>query len=91
VGTLEQVFVQQVCWLAVATGNLAALPIDARDPILLRWPVQTLRPLPDKIEMVDGKQVRHAGVKIINAVDAQGRFLGSVLTRTKCRGFSDYA
>jgi hypothetical protein len=31
----------------------------------------------------DGKKVRHAGVEIVNAVDAQGRFLGSVVTESK--------
>ncbi len=33
--------------------------------------------------IVDGKKVRHAGVEIVNAVDSQGRFLGSVVTPAK--------
>jgi len=33
--------------------------------------------------IVDGKTVRHAGVEIVNAVDSQGRFLGSTVTASK--------
>lgn len=33
--------------------------------------------------ILDGKKVRHAGVAIVNAVDGQGRFLGSVVTDSK--------
>lgn len=51
--------------------------------ILLRWQAQILGPAKDKIVIVDGKKVRHAGVEIVNAVDSQGRFLGSVLTESK--------
>lgn len=51
--------------------------------ILLRWQAQILGPVQDKIVIVDGKKVRHAGVEIVNAVDSRGRFLGSVLTESK--------
>lgn len=50
---------------------------------LLRWQDQVLGPRQDPIVIVDGKKVRHAGVEIVNAVDSQGRFLGSVLTPDK--------
>jgi hypothetical protein len=51
--------------------------------ILLRWQAQILGPPQDRIVIVDGKKVRHAGVEIVNAADSQGRFLGSVLTESK--------
>jgi hypothetical protein len=47
---------------------------------LVRWQDQILGPRQDRIVIVDGKKVRHGGVEIVNAVDSQGRFLGSVLT-----------
>jgi hypothetical protein len=51
--------------------------------VLLRWQDQMLGPRQDRMVIFDGKKVRHAGVEIVNAVDAQGRFLGSVLTESK--------
>ena len=30
--------------------------------------------------IIDGKKVRHGGVEIVNAVNSEGRFLGSVMT-----------
>jgi DDE family transposase len=51
--------------------------------VLLRWQDQILGPRQDRLVIVDGKKVRHGGVEIVNAVDSQGRFLGSVLTPSK--------
>jgi predicted transposase YbfD/YdcC len=51
--------------------------------VLLRWQDQILGPPQDRIIIVDGKKVRHGGVEIVNAVDSQGRFLGSVVTASK--------
>jgi hypothetical protein len=53
------------------------------ESLLLRWQAQILGPAQDQIVIIDGKKVRHAGVEIVNAVDSQGRFLGSVLTEAK--------
>jgi len=53
------------------------------ETVLLRWQDQLLGPQQDPIVIVDGKKVRHGGVEIVNAVDSQGRFLGSVLTQSK--------
>ena len=50
---------------------------------LLGWQDQILGPRQDRIVIVDGKKVRHAGVEIVNAVDSQGHFLGSVITDSK--------
>ena len=56
---------------------------DLLERVLLRWQAQILGPPQDQIVIVDGKKVRHAGVEIVNAVDSQGRFLGSVVTPSK--------
>jgi len=56
---------------------------DQVEGVLLRWQDQILGPRQDRLVIVDGKKVRHAGVEIVNAVDGQGRFLGSVATPSK--------
>ena len=67
----------------VFTTLLHHVDEDLIERVLLRWQTQILGPPQDPIVIVDGKQVRHAGVQIVNAVDSQGRFLGSVLTDSK--------
>lgn len=59
--------------------------VDAEliERVLLRWQDQLLGPRQDPMVIFDGKKVRHAGVEIVNAVDSQGRFLGSVITDSK--------
>ncbi len=56
---------------------------DQVERALVRWQDQLLGPRQDRMVIVDGKKVRHAGVEIVNAVDSQGRFLGSVVTPAK--------
>ena len=56
---------------------------DLIERVLLRWQDQILGPRQDRMVIFDGKKVRHAGVEIVNAVDSQGRFLGSVVTESK--------
>lgn len=56
---------------------------DLMERVLLRWQDQILGPQQDRLVIFDGKKVRHAGVEIVNAVDSQGRFLGSVITESK--------
>jgi hypothetical protein len=65
------------------TRVLHAVDDDQVERALLRWQDQILDPRQDRIVIVDGKKVRHAGVEIVNAVDSQGRFLGSVVTPAK--------
>jgi hypothetical protein len=55
----------------------------ALERVLLRWQDQILGPAQDRIVIIDGKKVRHGGVEIVNAVNSQGRFLGSVMTQSK--------
>ena len=67
----------------VFTTVLHQVDDDLLERVLLRWQAQILGPPQDRIVIVDGKKVRHAGVEIVNAVDSQGRFLGSVVTPSK--------
>jgi predicted transposase YbfD/YdcC len=67
----------------VFTTLLHTVDDDLIERLLLRWQAQILGPAQDSILIVDGKKVRHAGVEIVNAVDSQGRFLGSVVTPSK--------
>jgi len=62
---------------------LHELDDDLVEWVLLQWQDQILGPRQDRIVIVDGKKVRHGGVEIVNAVDSQGRFLGSVVTQSK--------
>lgn len=57
-------------------------PIDL-ESVLLRWQEQLLGPSHNPLVVVDGKKLRHGGVEIVNAVDGQGRFLGSAITPDK--------
>jgi hypothetical protein len=65
------------------TRVLHWLDDDLFERVLLRWQDQILGPRQDRLVIFDGKKVRHAGVEIVNAVDSQGRFLGSVITDSK--------
>jgi hypothetical protein len=65
------------------TRILRELDAALIERVLLRWQDQILGPRQDPIVLLDGKKVRHAGVEIVNAVDSEGRFLGSVLTDSK--------
>jgi predicted transposase YbfD/YdcC len=56
---------------------------DLLERVLLRWQDQVLGPSQDRIVIIDGKSLRHAGVEIVNAVNSTGRFLGSVITQSK--------
>ena len=56
---------------------------DQVERALLKWQDQILGPRQDRMVIFDGKKVRHGQVEIVNAVDSQGRFLGSVVTQSK--------
>ena len=67
----------------IFTRVLHEVDDDLLEAVFLRWQDQILGPWQDPMVVFDGKKVRHAGVEIVNAVDGQGRFLGSVLTESK--------
>lgn len=62
---------------------LNAVDTSVLEPVLLRWQEQLIGPTQDKLVVVDGKKLRHGGAQIVNAVDGNGRFLGSALTPDK--------
>jgi predicted transposase YbfD/YdcC len=62
---------------------LNAVEGAALEGLLLRWQEQVLGPVQDRVVIVDGKQMRHGGVEMVNAVSGAGRFLGGVLTEAK--------
>jgi hypothetical protein len=64
------------------TRVLHEVDADLIESILLRWQEQILGPQQDRMVIFDGKKVRHAGVEIVNAVNGQGRFLGSVVSES---------
>lgn len=67
----------------VFTRVLPRIDADPLERILLIWQKQVLGPCDDKLVIVDGKKLRHAGVEIVNAVDGKGHFLGSEITDSK--------
>lgn len=62
---------------------LNAVDTSVLEPVLLRWQEQLMGPTQDRLVVVDGKKLRHGGAQIVNAVDGNGRFLGSALTPDK--------
>jgi hypothetical protein len=65
------------------TRLLHGLDDQIVEQVFLRWQQQLLGPIQDRVVILDGKKVRHAGVEIVNAVNSQGQFLGSVMTDSK--------
>ncbi|HOX58970.1 MAG TPA: ISAs1 family transposase [Candidatus Paceibacterota bacterium] len=47
--------------------------------VLLLWQEQVLGPVEDRLVIIDGKTLRHAGVTTVSAVNGTGRWLGSTL------------
>jgi hypothetical protein len=62
---------------------LAAVEVPRLQQLLLRWQQQLLGPVQDSLVVVDGKQMRHGGVEMVNAASGSGRYLGGVLTESK--------
>jgi predicted transposase YbfD/YdcC len=49
--------------------------------VLLLWQEQVLGPVQDRIVILDGKAIRHAGVETLSAVSGSGRWLGSTMVK----------
>lgn len=58
---------------------LAAVDAGAVERVLLLWQEQVLGPPENALVIIDGKDIRHADVKLVNAVTEQGRWLGSTV------------
>jgi hypothetical protein len=57
--------------------------VDAQvlERVLLLWQAQVLGPAQDRLVILDGKKLRHAGVESVSAVSGAGRWLGSTMVR----------
>lgn len=58
---------------------LAGVDARAVEQVLLLWQEQVLGPAQHQLVLVDGKEIRHADVKLVNAVTETGRWLGASL------------
>lgn len=58
---------------------LARVDATHVEQALLAWQEQVLGPTQDRLLILDGKCLRHAGVETVNAVNGAGRWLGSTL------------
>jgi Druantia protein DruA/DDE_Tnp_1-associated/Transposase DDE domain len=56
---------------------LAGVDAQAVERVLLLWQEQVLGPVQNGLVIIDGKEIRHADVKLVNAVSEHGRWLGS--------------
>jgi len=58
---------------------LTAVDAELLQRVLLLWQEQVLGPVQDRLVIIDGKAIRHAGLESLSAVDGTGRWLGSTL------------
>lgn len=58
---------------------LSAVDAQVLQQVLLLWQEQVLGPGQDPLVIIDGKEIRHADVESLSAVDGTGRWLGSTL------------
>ena len=58
---------------------LRAVDAELLQQVLLLWQEQVLGPVQDRLVIIDGKEIRHADVESVSAVDGNGRWLGSTL------------
>lgn len=58
---------------------LKGVDAELLQQVLLLWQEQVLGPVQDRLVIIDGKQIRHADVESLSAVDGTGRWLGSTL------------
>ena len=60
---------------------LGEVDSERLEQVLLLWQEQVLGPVQDRLVILDGKEIRHADVETVSAVNGSGRWLGS--TRVK--------
>ena len=58
---------------------LAGVDAELVQRVLLQWQEQVLGPVQDSLVIIDGKEIRHADVESVSAVNGRGRWLGSTL------------
>jgi len=62
---------------------LASVDAAAVERVLLLWQDQVLGCAQNGLVLIDGKDIRHADVKVVNAVSEHGRWLGSTVIPEK--------
>jgi hypothetical protein len=62
---------------------LAAVDAAVLERLLLQWQQRLTGPIQDNLVIVDGKQMRHGGVEMVNATNGRGQYLGGTLTEDK--------
>lgn len=62
---------------------LAGVEATVLERILLQWQNRLIGPVQDDLVIVDGKQMRHGGVEMVNATNGKGQYLGGVITKAK--------
>ncbi len=60
---------------------LTAVDAELLQEVLLLWQAQVLGPVQDRLVIIDGKEIRHADVESVSAVNGTGRWLGSTVVR----------
>jgi predicted transposase YbfD/YdcC len=63
---------------AYVLGEVDSEPLEQ---VLLVWQEQVLGPVQDRLVILDGKQIRHADVESVSAVNGSGRWLGSTMVK----------
>jgi predicted transposase YbfD/YdcC len=58
---------------------LESVDAELLQQVLLLWQEQVLGPVQDRLVIIDGKEIRHADVESVSAVNGTGRWLGSTL------------
>ncbi len=65
------------------TRLLAAVDAAGLERVLLQWQQRLTGPIQDNLVIVDGKEMRHGGVEMVNATNGRGQYLGGIMTEDK--------
>lgn len=60
---------------------LGEVDSERLEQVLLLWQEQVLGPVQDRLVILDGKEIRHADVESVSAVNGSGRWLGSTMVK----------
>lgn len=60
---------------------LGEVDSERLERVLLLWQEQVLGPVQDRLVILDGKEIRHADVESVSAVNGSGRWLGSTMVK----------
>jgi hypothetical protein len=60
---------------------LGEVDSERLERVLLLWQEQVLGPVQDRLVILDGKEIRHADLESVSAVNGSGRWLGSTMVK----------